>query len=142
MFGYGIGFCPKAVCYHKGGRSLKEDRSLTVAFYVKRNIFRVLLKNYELPNLFFSLPMAVVIASISSAAHAANRRDLSYLVVFIRSLLWNLRNLDDTLRERRVVQARRVKPDSDIVPYMAPGSLLLAEIAEKLRKLGGSTKGH
>ena len=142
MLGYGIGFCPKAVCYHKGGRSLKENRSLTVAFYVKRNIFRVLLKNYELHNLFFSLPLAVVIASVSSAAHAANRRNLSYLAVFVRSLLWNLRNLDDTLRERKVVQARRVKPDREIIPYMAPGSLLLAEIAKKLRRLRSSSKGH
>jgi GT2 family glycosyltransferase len=142
MLGYAIGFCPKAVCYHKGGRSLKEDRSLTVAFYVKRNIFRVLLKNYELRNLFFSLPLAVVIASISSGAHAANRRNLSYLVVFVRALLWNLRNLDDTLRERRVVQARRIKPDRAIIPYMAPGSILLAEMAKRLRKFGSSSKGH
>jgi GT2 family glycosyltransferase len=140
MLGYGIGFCPKAVCYHKGGRSLKEDRSLTVAFYVKRNIFRVLLKNYGQNNLFYSLPLAIVIASVSSSAHAANRRNLSYMMVFVRSLLWNLRNLDDTLRERRIVQARRVKPDSDIVPYMAPGSILLAEIAKKMRKLGSSPK--
>jgi len=140
MLGYGIGFCPKAVCYHKGGRSLKEDKSFAVAFYVKRNIIRVLLKNYDLPNLLFSLPLAVVIASISSAAHAANRRNPSYLVVFVRSLLWNLRNLDDTLRERRFVQARRIKPDSNIIPFMAPGSLLLAEIAKKLRKLGRSSK--
>jgi hypothetical protein len=102
----------------------------------------VLLKNYELPNLFFSLPLAVVIASISSAAHAANRRNLSYLVVFVRALLWNLRNLDDTLRERRIVQARRVRPDGDIIPFTAPGSLLLAEIAKKLRKLGSSSKMH
>jgi len=142
MLGYGIGFCLKAVCYHKGGRSLKEDKSLTVAFYVKRNIFRVLLKNYELPNLFFSLPLAVVIASISSAARATNHRNLSYMVVFVRSLLWNLRNLDDTLRERRVAQAKRVKPDSDIIPFMAPGSILLAEMAKRLRKFGSSSKGH
>ena len=142
MLGYGIGFCPKAVCYHKGGRSLKEDRSLTVAFYVKRNIFRVLLKNYGQNNLFYSLPLAIVIASVSSAAHAASSRNLSYTMVFVRALLWNLRNLDNTLRERGVVQARRVKPDRDIILFMAPGSLLLAEIAEKLRKLGGSSKGH
>ena len=113
---------------------------LTVAFHVRRNIIRVLLKNYDLPNLLFSLPLAVVIASISSAAHAANRRNPSYLVVFVRPLLWNLRNLDDTLRERRFVQARRIKPDSNIIPFMAPGSLLLAEIAKKLRKLGRSSK--
>ena len=69
----------------------------------ERNSIRALLKNYELPNLVRALIGLILL-----------RQPWPRKLGQLRNLLWNLRMLPDTLRQRRRIARRRVRSDRDL----------------------------
>jgi GT2 family glycosyltransferase len=132
LLGFEVGVCPEAVCYHKGGNSLRGDMSLRAQYYGQRNNIRVLVKNYGLGQLAMVLPIAIVSDFLLAGLSAVYYSDLNYLRVLAESITWNMRHLDDTLRSRRRVQSLRQRTDHELISFMRPGSIALMEVVSKL----------
>lgn len=87
MLGFEVSICPEAVCYHRGGSSLKGDKSLTIRYYVQRNNIRVLMKNYSLGSIVMVLPSSVVVDFLIAVLLAVYHRNLKHLRVLAESIL-------------------------------------------------------
>jgi GT2 family glycosyltransferase len=134
LLGFKVGYCPDAICYHKGSASF-GNRSPFITYLSDRNRLRVLIKNYALKSLFFVLPFTIVLKSAALAAECLISLDLRYIASFVKALAWNTLQLRNTLALRREVQSKRKVSDNDIVKHMIPFSLNpRVELLDRLRR--------
>jgi GT2 family glycosyltransferase len=109
--GFKIAYIPRGKVYHKGGASYREstrDYSTTTYFFV-RNRLASLLKNYELENLLKYAPTNVLIMILLALLHAT-RGKVREAVAVMQGLLWNMWNINATIRKRGIVgRMRRVR---------------------------------
>lgn len=131
LFGYNISYCPSSVCYHKGSKST-GGFGLKMAYWGWRNRLRVLIKNYELKNLFLSLPFVIIMEFITSIMISVHRSEPRFIFVFIKSIVWNLLNLKNTINLRKKIQKNRIINDSQIKKYLVKESLEMNFFKEKL----------
>jgi GT2 family glycosyltransferase len=123
----------KSICYH-----LKPSENMISAnlkmpvleFYLahSRNRLRVLVKNYSYRSLLKRLPLTVVLIQLRAIILILKNRTPDYLKASIRGLLWNIRYLSSTLRERFKIQKMREVNDCSIEKYMLPYSIELRSI--------------
>lgn len=126
ILGYRVCLSPKSLCYHfsyKVGLAPKtaSQGSLTsfflgtlapLNFYYKwRNRIRLQIRNYSLRNLIKRLPLAICLILSSGLYLSLVTNNAVYLIMIIRSILWNLRMLGNTLIKRSRIQSRRVIKD-------------------------------
>lgn len=115
LLGFKIKAVPQAQIYHFAGGTVTGGRGRKKVFisnirrrYLgEKNQLRNILKNYSFGSLLTILPRYL----------ALNILEMSYLVItgkfevlwhaYIKAHLWNMRNLNNTLRERRRVQSMR-----------------------------------
>jgi GT2 family glycosyltransferase len=104
LFGMRVITCPAAVAWHHFGGSTRESQGLQWRELIgERNNIRALAKNYEARNLRRALVGLVRLRQ-------RPRRKLGQ----IRNFAWNLWRLSDTLAQRRRIQRRRVRSDSEL----------------------------
>ncbi|KJR40273.1 Glycosyl transferase, family 2 domain protein, partial [Candidatus Magnetoovum chiemensis] len=98
--GYRIKYIPQSIVYHAfGGTSLKVSSMAFRNNLGYRHAMRSILKNYELSNILKILPLFLSIGIKTGI------KDHSFKIT--NSLLWNLRNLPNTLAQRRFIQENR-----------------------------------
>lgn len=100
--GWGCRVVPDAVAIHHVGSDIGRSHPDFVFHHIKNRI-RMGLKCFSAGTLAWWIPVAMAHALLDSILHKPRRTRL-------RGLLWNIRNLPDTLRARRAVQARRQVP--------------------------------
>lgn len=127
--GYTVLTDTRAIVRHVGGGSLaggapgKEARyrTNTRRIYLReRNTVATLLKNYSVPSLVRLLPLYVCINMAEMVFFCFLLRP-SVSWQYVRSYMWNLRQLPDTLRARRLIQRGRCISDREIARYFWPG---------------------
>jgi GT2 family glycosyltransferase len=80
---------------------------------VLRHRLRALLKAYSALTLLWVVPIALLLGLLESAVFVASRRGARARAVF-GAWIWNLRHFGELRAARRVVQASRTIPDSDL----------------------------
>lgn len=123
----------KSICYH-----LKSSENMISAnlkmpvweFYLahSRNRLRVLVKNYSYRSLLKRLPLTIVLIQLRAIILSSKNRTPNYLKALVRGLLWNIRYLKGTLRERFKIQQMREVNDCAIEKYMLSYSIELWSI--------------
>ena len=118
----------RSVCHHlKSSDDIIETnlRMPVWEFYCahSRNRLRVLVKNYSYRRLLRRLPLAIVLIQMRALLLVFKNRNPDYLIAFIKGLLWNIRYLSGTLRERFKIQQRRKVNDAGVEKYMLPYSI-------------------
>lgn len=117
---------PEAVVYHYSGGSLpggaaKNARYETNHFrrYLgERNMLRNLLKNYSASSLLWVLPTYVIVNIAEMLLFAViGRVDVAYRC-YLKAWWWNITQLHDTLRQRRIIQSSRTVNDREILRHM------------------------
>ncbi len=108
--GFGCRVVPGATAIHHVGDDIGRSHPDFVFHHVK-NRLRMGLKCFGTARLAWWAPVALAHATLDAAMHVPRWPRL-------RGLLWNIRNLPDTLRRRRDVQARRKHPDSEAFRLM------------------------
>lgn len=109
--GYRVTCVPESVVYHAfGGTSMKAGGMEFRNNLGLRHALRSLIKNYEAKTLLKVLPVFMLLGIRT----AVRKKD----PVFIRCILWNLRALPDTLRERRHTQRSRKVSDQALLPLI------------------------
>ena len=78
-----------------------------------RHRLRALLKAYSALTLLWVVPIALVLGLLESAVFVASRRGARARAVF-GAWIWNLRHFGELRTSRRLVQASRTVPDSDL----------------------------
>jgi len=134
IYGYSILNCPNSKVYHYS-KNIADRKSMNVNlksqyFHITKNSFRTLLKNYSIPYLIIYLPQSVFINFARAFLVYFKRDDFSSMSSFFSAIFWNISNLKDTLKNRKIVQDNRKNSDKTIYnTIMVKDSLL--DIYEK-----------
>jgi len=81
---------------------------------------KALLKNMQWTTLWYMLPLAIAKMMTEGIYHAFYYRHFPIFIANISSLLNFLKTLPDTLEKRKVIQARRTRPDKDFIWVKPP----------------------
>lgn len=133
MMGYKIVVNHSAIIFHKVSATLgvifaKSQRR----YWSERNSFRSILKNYELATLIKILPQYLSLLSLEAAFYLVTGRYALFFAIG-KTLIWNIVNLPDTLRERSRMQSLRMVKDKLILGKMYKGSIKLKSILDNLK---------
>jgi GT2 family glycosyltransferase len=109
--GYRVKCVPDSRVYHAfGGTSLKISTMEFRNSLGLRHAMRSLIKNYEARTLLRTLSMFIALGVRTTVKKRSTE--------FMKCLLWNIRMLPDTLRERRRIQKQRKTSDRQLSPLI------------------------
>lgn len=140
LAGFKVMVQPSAVLYHRVSATLSKWKRSERRFISERNTFRTLLKNYSSRSLLSILPryFSLIFAETLFFIFWKPEMALSY----IRAIIWNLRNLRDTLSRRNKIQTTRKISDIFIKSQMQnqPNKLIILKEFMMLRNTGSLAK--
>lgn len=110
LAGWKVLFFPQAVIYHKVGFTIKRLDVVNINFDYYKNRIRSLIKNLELLNLIQILTVHIFISLGLAGLFLIKGKAMNALMI-IKAVLWNLTNLDETLKLRKGIQSTRVVTD-------------------------------
>jgi len=122
LAGYKILYISEAVIYHKKGATSSLLPNSFITYHSFKNRICSLIKNLELKNLMWMLPIHLVICKLVALGYFLKGKPRNSLSIF-RALGWNLVNFKSTLTKRKTVQ-NKIRKISD--------SLLLPRISRKI----------
>lgn len=128
LAGRSVGYAPQSRVYHLGGGTLggaivRPDRATEIQwdrlYLARRNQLAALLRNLSIRSLSWTLPLwfasaAMECVGAGALGHTALPR------VYLTALVWNVRQLRPTLRQRQGTQALRIVSDRDLRRHFAP----------------------
>ena len=119
--GYKIVLVPGAKILHAGGGSF-GSLSYGKLHLSSRNWLRLMLKNYEASTLARGLLIYLVFEFVVRLFGTMwVKKNLRFGLIPFHSILWNIKHLKSTLRERQKVQKNRTIRDAAILESMGPG---------------------
>lgn len=111
LAGYKIVFVPTSVVYHKRSATIKKLPPHIPAFHGKKNIIMTILRNYKFKNLAKFLPITVLVF-IGMIGYYLTKKRADLALSTLKAILWNLMNIGEILKGRRIIQ-RRVRKVGD-----------------------------
>jgi GT2 family glycosyltransferase len=111
LSGYKVLFAPKSIVYHASGSTASKLQEKTRAYYYIRNHILVLLKNYDLSNMFKAVAVSIVFEFRNMVLFFARHKPQVGIAV-IEALSWNLFHSKYAWKKRQVIQ-RLVRKVSD-----------------------------
>ena len=128
LCGHSVATALESRCYHYGSSTIKATvPSTELAYHAYREMLRVHLKNWGGGDLVKRMLQLLSFITISSIHLSVTRRSHLFILSLFRSLLWNLRNIGDTLNARRRIQANRCVYDGDIARNILPYSATICK---------------
>jgi hypothetical protein len=111
LSGYKVLFAPKSIVYHASGATTSKLQEKTRSYYYTRNHILVLLKNYDLGNMFKAVAVSIIFEFRNMVLFLARRKP-QVSIAIIEALSWNLFHSKYTWKKRQVIQ-RLVRKVSD-----------------------------
>ncbi|BAI62000.1 putative glycosyltransferase [Methanocella paludicola SANAE] len=112
LAGYKIMFVPSSVIYHKYRLTIAPWKE----YYLERNRYILLLKNYRLKTLFLLLPVLLVTEAITWGHAILN--GLPYMQSKLRAYWWLISNLNLVIPERKEIQSYRKISDKELIKLL------------------------
>ncbi|MGA2789796.1 MAG: glycosyltransferase family 2 protein [Candidatus Bathyarchaeia archaeon] len=123
--GHKIAYNPRSVVYHHHmGTMMASGRSGIIGLW-ERNRFRTLLKNYQVRTLVTIFPTLAILKILHIGYAVIVDKDAKEVRAVLSAYIWNLRQLKDTVLERRRIQRSRRFPDSELKRSLIPWSIEL-----------------
>lgn len=113
LAGWRVLFYPKVTIYHKLGYTIRRQNVLNMNFNYYKNRISSLIKNLEVYNLPIFLGSHVII-SFGISFVFLSRFHLANSLMIVKAVFWNVFNLPNTLKKRKVVQKCRTVSDQEI----------------------------
>jgi N-acetylglucosaminyl-diphospho-decaprenol L-rhamnosyltransferase len=113
LMGKKVLYTPQGVTYHTGGVSAFKMRSGFTDFHSFKNRIYSLITNLEMKNLLYILPFHLILCMVISMTYILRGRFGNGLSIF-KAILWNIRNLSETLKTRKLIQKQRTLSDKYI----------------------------
>lgn len=125
LSGYNILVAPLSICYHLSDPFIVGLKMPVRKYYygVARNRLSVLLKNYSVSSLLKFYPLTIFLIVFRGLLFSLFNKNVHFLLVTIKGLLWNIKNFGKTLSKRKQVQRHRRVNDSIILSYMLHHSI-------------------
>jgi len=123
---------PKSKVYHKLGASANKTKLEFREFQRSKNVIRMLLKNYGLLRLLLYLPSAFFLMFMRAMFYLLIKFESIHLKTLIMAILWNLKNIGDTLSYRKFIQGEVRKVDDNQV-IRSTRALPLSEVLARMR---------
>ncbi|MFX1396072.1 MAG: glycosyltransferase family 2 protein [Promethearchaeota archaeon] len=119
LAGYKVIYVPTSIMYHKEGQ-IMGNTSPRKKFWIERNKFRTILKNYQLKTLVKILPLFTFrrFGSILKKTLKLDKSAAVFAVVFIKSYMWNLLHLRSMIKNRKFIKSIRKRDDKFIFKLM------------------------
>ncbi len=130
IYGMKVGICDNATMLHFCGGSSEqsvagvgetEKKQHVIPSFrryeVEKNNFRNVLKNYQAFNLIWAIPACLFMIFLESMFYVLSRNFKMFKLVW-SSVLWNVKNIGNTIKERKVIQSERVVSDLTILKMM------------------------
>jgi GT2 family glycosyltransferase len=112
LLGYKVVTVPTARIYHLGGGTMGGANFRSI-YMSRKNHLAMLLKNYSFLNaIFYSIVLVLIYLSAIVKEPFRGRKIVSLAV--LAALVWNIRNLRETLHKRAYIQSIRKIPDKQI----------------------------
>lgn len=111
LSGYKVLFAPKSIVYHASGLTASKLQQKTRSYYYTRNHILVLLKNYDLGNMFKAVAVSIIFEFRNMVLFLARRKP-HVSIAIIEALSWNLFHSKYAWKKRQVIQ-RLVRKVSD-----------------------------
>ncbi len=109
--GFRIVLVPSSKIYHKIGSSSQENSGWRI-YETSKNALRSRIKNLQWGTLFLFIQVFLGHIVIRSLVDIISDGDFIKAKARVKSITWNIINLEDTLEERREIQENRVSKDS------------------------------
>ena len=118
LLGYKVYYLNKEYIYHRVSATLsKSHNRKEKRFFSERNGLCSMIKNYKLNTLILTLPLYLLINLLEFLFFIILLKpQMSY--VSIRSIIWNIKNLKNTLEKRKKIQSLRNTQDAQIFKMM------------------------
>jgi GT2 family glycosyltransferase len=128
------------VRHNTGGTAIRTGQVYEVKrfrrYLFERNSLRTLLKNYSSFTLVWVFPVRITVM-IYEIAFLTFTRHEEFAVDVARAIMWNLRNLKDTLRLRCLIQSRRTKSDGVVKKRMINELAIVRSFVDSRRDASG-----
>jgi GT2 family glycosyltransferase len=125
LLGYDVIVDTNTVIYHRLSGTLNSFARENKRYLSERNTLRMLIKNYSALSLLHILPVYCAIL-FSEVLFFILVKKYRLALSDMRAFYWNVKNLGDTLKERKRVQKARKIPDKEIFSHMIKSSIKLA----------------
>lgn len=127
LYGYNVDVISDARINHYAGGSAggsysknkQYQSTIFRRYYSERNNIRTILKNYSSITLFFILPIYIIINCLEIIFFLLTFQPIICLT-YIKAYYWNIVNLPDTIRQRKIIQSSRKISDWKILSKMYP----------------------
>ena len=125
LCGYKIATSTRSVCYHYGGHATNALYTHPEQYYeaCKERIY-VLLKNYSIARIVLRIPVSIAFMFFGTTAWSWRTRK-NYLNSLSEAMIWNLKNFQKLVAERKRVQRERKIPDKEIENAMSHYPLMI-----------------
>lgn len=122
LYGYKVIFEEKAIIYHKGSVSWGKSR-FKKEYLCKRNSLCAIIKNYELRTLVKISPFLFWNYITYPAWVLINKKipfkeKTEFALIPLKSVIWNIKNIKETLKLRKDIQSNRKIEDLEIFKLM------------------------
>lgn len=111
LSGWRIEYIPGVLIYHEGGVSTRKQGMEKIYFHSFKNRICTYIKNLDQQNLLAILPFHLFVCEITSLMYLFTGRP-QYFVAIQKAFYWNLQNLGNSRKKRKIVQ-RKFRKVSD-----------------------------
>jgi len=132
LSGYECWYYPVSTCYHvNGGTSLNFANSF-IQFHNFKNKLLSFLKNFEMSRLITVVPLYLSLI-FGLVIFFGLRGQFSKSISLLNSVLWNIKNIGNTTKKRKIVQNNRMIKDKQYLKLVSR-SLSVKQIISLLSK--------
>lgn len=119
LAGYKIIYAPQSVIYHKKGATSSLMANSFVIYHSFKNRICSLLKNLEIKNLIWMLPLHLLVCNLIILGYLFKGKPKNSFFI-LKAFSWNIFNFWGTLEKRRVVQNKiRKISDKALLPQIS-----------------------
>lgn len=113
LCGYECWYHPKVTCFHALGASSNRFMNSYIQYHNFKNKLMSFLKNFELKNLLFIMPIHLLLM-IGLSFYWLLTGKIGHFLSIYRAIFWNIKNIKMTLIKRSIIQNIRTNKDSVI----------------------------
>lgn len=113
VLGYECWYLPEAFIFHKIGGTSSRFNNSKIQFHNFKNKILSATKNYEISTLLWLIPTMLLINTLLSIIWLI-QGDFSKALSIYRAYIWNIKNINNTLRKRKKIQENRINTDAMI----------------------------
>ncbi len=118
LAGYTIKYVPESQIYHLIGGTSNTMKNAFIQFHSFKNRINSYIKNLSIQKLILVLPLHLLLCEFAAVGFLVYKKPGHFIAVN-KAILWNITNINKTLKKRTKVQKLRVFTDAELAPLIS-----------------------